>query len=89
MAIPGLIGLCIDGNWIPVEVVRGAGTVRFQNLEGGFWAIEMDDGRIFAPLVAFPEEFRIEGRRVTVTGKPRPDVVSAIQVAIIEIISIN
>jgi hypothetical protein len=68
IGIPGLAGVCIDGNWIPTNVLAGTGTVRFQTSDGGFWSIQLDDGRIFA-VTGLPPGFDVDGLRVTFSGK--------------------
>jgi heat shock protein HslJ len=51
------------------------GTVRWRELEGGFYAIDADDGRKFEPL-NLSRDFRVDGLRVRVIAKPRPDMAS-------------
>jgi hypothetical protein len=86
--IPGLAGICIDGNWIPTEIVVDNGMVRFRPQDGGFWVIEMDDGRVFVPMNSVPAAFQSDGLRVAFTAKMRPDQAS-IHGAVIEITAIN
>ena len=86
--LPGLVGVCINGDWIPVEQLQAAATVRFHTLEGGFWALDLDDGRFFVPLGGLPLAFQVEGLRVSFTGKVRTDLLS-VQGPIIELISIQ
>ena len=50
------------------------GTVSYKEFEGGFWAIDADDGRKFLPLT-LPETFRQDGLKVTVEANEKPDVV--------------
>ncbi len=65
------------------------GTVRWRELEGGFYAIDADDGRKFEPL-NLPRDFRVDGVRVRVTAKPRPDMASIhMYGTIVEIIRIS
>lgn len=49
-------------------VVSKTGTVRYNNLEGGFWCIIDDDGRGY-DMNNLPEEFFVEGLRVKFTAK--------------------
>ena len=50
------------------------GTVNFIELEGGHWVIA-EDGETYDPL-NLPQDFRVEGLSVQVTGEIRKDVVS-------------
>jgi hypothetical protein len=49
------------------------GTVRFINLEGGFYGIEADDGTKYNPL-NLPEAFKQDGLRVAFRVQVREDV---------------
>jgi len=49
------------------------GTVRYVQLEGGFWAIEGTDGRTYDP-VNLPEKFQHDGMRVRVQAVIRDDL---------------
>ena len=51
------------------------GTVRFINLEGGFFGIIADDERQFDP-VNLPEDYRQDGLRIKFTGQPDPNAAS-------------
>ena len=88
VGIPGLAGICTDGNWTPTELVSDSGTVRFQTEAGGFWAIEMDDGRMFVPMGGLPAAFETPGLRVTLTAKLRRDQTSPYG-TVVEITAIN
>ena len=50
----------------------GTGTVRFYQFEGGFWAIDVDDGGAYDISSSkgsyFPEEFHVSGLRVGFIG---------------------
>jgi hypothetical protein len=50
------------------------GTVRFFNLEGGFWAIRGDDGVTYDPLDGLPAAFRRDGMRISAVVKTRTDL---------------
>jgi hypothetical protein len=89
VAIPGLIGICQDGNWIPVPGVSGAGTIVFVPVEGGFWGIEHDGGLVYVPLVALSAGFQVEGLRVTFEGILRPDVTSVFGVPVLALRTIT
>ncbi len=58
----------------PSPVVTG--TVRYLDLEGGFYGIVADDGRKLDP-VNLPEEFQKDGLRLEVRVVPLRDHVSA------------
>ena len=64
------------------------GTVVRNELEGGFFAIEGDDGRTYEPI-NLPEAFKQDGMRVNATVRIREDIGSIHMVgAIVEIIAI-
>lgn len=48
------------------EVVEGIGTVVFQDVEGGCWAIMTDTGNSYEP-VGLSDSFKIDGLRVQFT----------------------
>jgi hypothetical protein len=73
----------------PNNLVR-VGTVRFFNLEGGFWAIAGDDGVTYDPMNPLGAEFQRDGLRVRFEGKVRNDVGNTHMVGpIVEIIQIE
>lgn len=49
------------------------GTVRFKDLEGGFFAIDADDGRKYDPT-NLPETYRKDGLRVRLRARPRTGI---------------
>lgn len=51
------------------------GTVVYKNIEGGFFAIEGDDGRKFDPI-NLPESFRKDGLKVKVSARLKKEAVS-------------
>ena len=53
-------------------------TVEFVALEGGFWALRLDDGRRFALADPLAAPFQVAGLRVTITAKVRTDRTSPI-----------
>ena len=64
------------------------GTVAFKNIEGGFFAIDSDDGRKYDPI-NLPESFRKDGLKVKVTARRRTDAMSLhMYGAIIEVVNI-
>lgn len=71
------------------ETLEISGTVVHKNLEGGFFIIEGDDGRIYDPI-NLPETFKKDGLKVTVNAKVRNDVGGIHMVGdIIEIVHIS
>lgn len=65
------------------------GTVVHKNIEGGFFAIDGDDGRKYDPI-NLPESFRKDGLKVKVTARLRRDAMSIhMYGAIIEVVDIT
>jgi hypothetical protein len=85
--IPGLVGICLNDGWVATEALDSSATMRFHSEGGGFWALHLDDGRVFVPMVPVDPVFQVEGLRVVFTGKVRSDMVPA-QGTIVEIITI-
>lgn len=44
-------------------------TVRWQNLEGGFWTLETSDGRWLDPQSSLPAAFQVDGLAVRVKAR--------------------
>ncbi len=64
------------------------GTIVHMNIEGGFFAIDGDDGSKYDP-VSLPESFRKNGLKVKVTARLRKDTASFhMYGAIIEVVNI-
>jgi heat shock protein HslJ len=71
------------------DYVAFVGTVKWQVLEGGFYAIDADDGQKYEPI-NLPSEYQVNGLRVRVTAIERDDMASInMYGTIIEIISIS
>ncbi len=60
----------------PEDIVSGAGTVRYVDLEGGFYGIVADDGVRYLPD-SLDEAFREDGVRVRFRLQLREDAVTA------------
>lgn len=60
------------------EQVKFSGSVRFISLEGGFYALYADDGRIFTPT-NLGKKYRQDGLLVAVTGQILTDIMSFTQ----------
>jgi hypothetical protein len=89
LGLAGLAGVCINGDWIPVALIANAGaTVIFHAEWSGFWALHLDDGRVFVPMGGLPPSFQSNGLRVTITGKVRADL-GSIPGVMIEVLSIS
>ena len=48
------------------------GTVRYINLEMGFWGIESADGQKYVPI-QMPEQLKMEGKKVEIRAEIVPD----------------
>ena len=59
----------------PEEVFEIVGTVAYKEVEGGFYAIDADDGSKYDPM-NLPESFRKDGLKVKVTAYFRQDAIS-------------
>lgn len=71
------------------DIVKIRGTVVHKDVEGGFFAIESDDGRVYDPI-NLPDRFKKHGLKVNVTAKLRNDMGSIHMVGdIVEIVEIN
>jgi hypothetical protein len=73
----------------PANTFEITGTVVYKNLEGGFFAIDSDDGKKYDPI-SLPQNYRRDGLKVKVTARLKPDAVSFHMYGpIIEVISIT
>ena len=71
------------------ETVQITGTVAFVNLEGGFFALQGDDGSTYTPI-NLPEGFRKDGLKIKALVRPRPDAMSIHMVgSLVEIVDIS
>ena len=84
-----LLALPLAGKAEAPDVVSFSGSVSYQTLERGFFAIDADDGQKFMPI-NLPKEFAVDGLRVQVTARTRNDV-AGIQMygTLIEIVAIS
>lgn len=46
------------------------GTVKHQEIEGGFWGIVSDDGSMYHPVEGLPHSFKQDGCRVAAEVEP-------------------
>jgi heat shock protein HslJ len=58
---------------LPAQGFSGVGTVRFIELEGGFYGIITPEGDNYLPL-NLPEEFQVDGLQVTFSAREERDV---------------
>ena len=68
VGVDGLVGLCKDGNWLPIQ--GQTGTVRFNSTRGA-WTIVGDDGVTYLPLTTLDSSLQIRGLRVFFAGVPQ------------------
>lgn len=74
---------------LPADAFEITGTVSHKNFEGGFFAIDADDGKRYDPI-SLPEQFRKDGLKVKVTARLKPNAVSFhMYGSIIEILDIT
>jgi len=74
---------------VPADSFEIVGTVVHRDLEGGFYAIDGDNGRRYDPI-NLPQSFRKNGLRVKVTARRRTDVMSLhMYGSIIEVVNIT
>ena len=71
------------------EVLKITGTVVYMDLEGGFFAIDGDDGQKYSPI-DLPEAFKKDGLHVKVSARTNPDAMGIhMYGTIIEIVDIT
>ena len=71
------------------QPVSGTGTVRFLDVEGGFYGILSDGGERYLPL-SIPQEYEKDGLRVRFTVKLRSDISTIFQWGtVVEILEIS
>lgn len=69
------------------ETFHIKGTLVYKDLEGGFFALESDDGNTFTP-VNLPEAFRKDGLKVKVSALPYEGMSIHMHGTLIEIVEI-
>ncbi len=72
--VPLLLAGC-SGSPSGPQMIVADGTVHYETLEGGFYAIHADNGKLYDPI-NLPQEARVEGQRVRFVAQSRPDLVS-------------
>ena len=75
---------------LPAGAIQVNGTVRYIDLEGGFWAVRGDDGVTYDPMNGLAPAYQRQNLRVTLVAKIRNDVGGIHMVGpIVEVISIR
>jgi hypothetical protein len=62
----------VESAYVVIETrtkVNASGTVKYLNMEGGFWGVLGDDKESY-DLVNMPNDFKKEGLRIKFSGKP-------------------
>ncbi len=73
---------------LPADAFEIVGNVTYKNIEGGFYAIDGDDGSKYDPI-NLPESFRKDGLKVKVTARLKKEAISFhMYGAIIEVVNI-
>ena len=73
----------------PADTFEITGTVVYKDLEGGFYAIDGNDGRKYDPI-NLPEEFRKNGLKVKLSARLKRNAVSFhMYGSIIEVVNIT
>lgn len=73
----------------PADTIEITGTIVYKNFEGGFFAIDSDDGSKYNPT-NLPESFRKDGLKVKVSARHKKDAMSIhMYGAIIDIVKIT
>ena len=60
---------------ISENTISATGTIRYQDIEGGFWGIIGDDGIKYDPM-ELDSQFQKEGLRVSFKASPETDMMS-------------
>lgn len=70
------------------DTVEITGTIVYKTLEGGFYAIEAEDGSKYDPM-NLPESFKKDGMKIKINARLKPDVMGFhMYGSIIEVIDI-
>ena len=75
---------------LPAGAIRVNGTIRYFDIEGGFWAVHGEDGVTYDPIAGISSAFQRENLQVTMVAKIRTDVGGIHMVGpIVEILSMQ
>jgi len=58
------------------QTVTGTGTISFVDIEGGFFAIQSDDGAKYDPTGSLDKDFQKDGLRVRFSLQPKEGVMT-------------
>jgi hypothetical protein len=58
-----------------VEIIGETGEIVYIDVEGGFFAIQADDGEFYDPI-NLPDEYKVEGLRIQFLARTQHDMVS-------------
>ena len=73
----------------PTDLIEIVGYVTYKNIEGGFYAIDADDGGKYDPI-NLPESFQKDGLKVKVTARKKKEAMSFhMYGTIIEVVNIE
>jgi hypothetical protein len=72
--IASLVGVCRNGGWIPVEGVKGTGTIKLEAFAS--WTLASDDGRFYSVVSGLDAALRTNGARITFKAILRTDLAS-------------
>jgi len=73
----------------PTDLFEIVGNVTYKNIEGGFYAIDADDGGKYDPI-NLPESFKKDGLKVKVTARIKKEAMSFhMYGTIIEVVNIE
>ena len=85
VGLPGLIGECVNGRWVSVPGVSTTGTVYLFDIDGAFWGILGDDGKVYRPMGGLPQNLQKARARVSFEGKFVGEVASPDRVVLIDV----
>jgi ABC-type glycerol-3-phosphate transport system substrate-binding protein len=75
---------------LPTGAIQIHGTVRYYTFEGGFWAVQGEDGVTYDPMNGLAPAFQRENLKVTLVAKVRNDMGGFHMVGpIVEVLSIQ
>ena len=80
---PGLIGVCVNGAWQPVDGAHAAGTVF--RIDGVWMLREDDTGLVYTPLNGMPSSLHTLGLPVYFEGVLRYDILHTFAAPILQL----
>ena len=89
IALAGCQNSSVPANTSESDAFEIQGTVVYKDIEGGFFAIDSDNGKKYNP-VSLPEAYRKDGLKVIIKARPSNDAMSIhMYGAIIEVVEIE